>query len=235
MSRILVVDDEPQVLSSIQHILEDAYFEVLTATNGYEALQIIGDSHPSLVILDIIMPEMSGLEICRRLRSDPFTAKIPIIFLTAKGRPIDVANGLDLGADDYLVKPLEVIELPARVRALLRRAVGSVLDPNSDSLLIGDIQISHNQLKIQVQGKTVELTPIEHKLLYYLMRHAGQPVEVEKLLEDVWEYPPGVGDPRLVRVHMVNLRNKIEPSEDESNYIINVRGRGYMLVAQQQN
>jgi DNA-binding response OmpR family regulator len=229
MANILVVDDDHQVLRSIQHILEDAGYAVATTESGLEAIEWVKQERPDLLILDIIMPEISGTDVCRRLRADPYFARLPIIFLTAKGRPVDIASGLDIGADDYLVKPFEVIELPARVRALLRRAEGGTLDTQTTRIQVGDIQVMENDLCIRVGTQAVELTPIEHRLLLYLMRHAGQPVATDRLLMDVWEYPAGVGDPRLVRVHIVNLRNKIEADPADPQIIQNIRGRGYIF------
>lgn len=229
MTTILAVDDDAQVLRSITRILQDAGYTVQTASSGAEALELIGRQRPDLVILDIIMPEMDGLEVCRRLRADPFTAKLPIIFLTAKGRPSDVARGLDSGSDDYLTKPFEVVELPARIRALLRRAPGGALDPTADQLVVGGLRLHNTRPEVTVGDRRIDLTPVEHRLLHYLMVHAGQPMSTEQLLEDVWEYPPGTGNPKLVHVHILNLRNKIEPQPDNPRYILNLHGRGYLV------
>ena len=228
MANILAVDDDPQVLSSINKILADAGYEVMLASSGPEALDMIKRQKPDLVVLDIIMPDMDGMEVCRRLRADPFLSRLPIIFLTAKGRPTDIVGGLDVGADDYLTKPFEVVELPARIRALLRRAPGGALDPTSDSLTNGKLQLYSTRMEVVVDGQPVELTSTEHRLLHCLMLHNGQPVSVDQLLQDVWEYPPGVGDPKLVHVHVGKLRAKIEPNPDSPRYILNVRGQGYL-------
>lgn len=230
MGYILVVDDDKLVLGSIQEILEDDGFEVRATVSALEALDWISNSQPDLCLLDIIMPEMSGIDLCRRIRSNPFTAKVPIIFLTAKGRPTDVASGLDAGADDYMVKPFEVLELPARIRALLRRVPGGKLDPESNVIKIANVELNNYSPNVIVRDETIELTSIEHRLLYTLMINAGQPVSVETLLETVWEYPKGVGDPNLVRVHVANLRSKIQFAPDLPQYIRNVRGKGYLFT-----
>jgi DNA-binding response OmpR family regulator len=229
MPHILAVDDDAPVLRSVKRVLEKAGFTVSVASSGQEALTMIAQERPDLVVLDIIMPEMDGLEVCRRIRADPFFAKLPILFLTAKGRPTDVAEGLDVGGDDFLTKPFEVVELPARIRALLRRAPGGTLDVSSEYLVVGNLKLHTVRFEVQVGDRLVQLTTIEHQLLHYLMMHAGQPISAEQLLEDVWQYPPGTGDPILVRVHIGNLRAKLEPEPDTPYYIRNVRGRGYVL------
>jgi DNA-binding response OmpR family regulator len=229
MGYILAVDDDEPVLRSVKRVLENADFTVRTASNGQDALKMIAHERPDLVVLDIIMPGLDGLEVCRRIRADPYIAKVPILFLTAKGRPNDVAQGLDAGGDDFLTKPFEVVELPARVRALLRRAPGGALDTEAEYLTVGDIKLHATRAEVHVGERAVELTSIEHQLLHYLMLHAGQPIPALQLLRDVWQYPVGTGDPILVRVHIGNLRAKIEPQPDTPRYILNVRGRGYVL------
>jgi DNA-binding response OmpR family regulator len=229
MGYILAVDDDEPVLRSVKRVLENADFTVRTASNGQDALKMIAHERPDLVVLDIIMPGLDGLEVCRRIRADPYIAKLPILFLTAKGRPNDVAQGLDAGGDDFLTKPFEVVELPARVRALLRRAPGGALDTEAEYLTVGDIKLHATRAEVHVGERAVELTSIEHQLLHYLMLHAGQPIPALQLLRDVWQYPVGTGDPILVRVHIGNLRAKIEPQPDAPRYILNVRGRGYVL------
>jgi DNA-binding response OmpR family regulator len=229
VAHILVVDDEPQVAQAISLVLEDAGYKVSVALGGQEALDFVAYQRPDLVVLDIIMPEMSGIEVCRRIRANPFMAKLPVLFLTAKGRPADVAQGLDAGGDDYLIKPFEVVELPARVRALLRRAPGGSLDPEAEHIVVGDLKIHATRPEASVGERLVRLTALEHRLLHYLMLHAGQLVSTEQLLEDVWEYPPGTGNPKLVHVHIGRLRTKIRTQTDAPQYIRNVHGRGYLV------
>jgi DNA-binding response OmpR family regulator len=230
MAHILLVDDDTAVLRALTRVLERSSYSVSSVTSGTEAWKLILQQRPDLLILDIMMPRMNGIEVCRRVRADPYVAKMPILFLTAKGQPTDIAQGLDAGADDYLVKPFKNAELPARIRALLRRAPGGPLDPESDVLVVGDLRLHARRFELCVDDQTVYLTAIEHQLMYYLMLHAGRPISAAQLLQDVWQYPPGTGDPILVRVHIGNIRAKIEPSPARPRYIVNVRGRGYALV-----
>jgi DNA-binding response OmpR family regulator len=229
MTHILAVDDESNVLKSISRVLQAAGFTVTTASSGLEALELIRHQRPDLVVLDIIMPDMDGLEVCRRLRADPFLARLPIIFLTARGRPTDIVEGLDIGADEFLVKPFEVVELPARIRALLRRAPGGILDPQADSIHVGNLKLMLTRTEASLDGREINLTAVEHRLLHCLMLHAGQPVPVDQLLQDVWEYPPGVGDPKLVHVHVGKLRGKVEEDTNNPRTILNIRGQDYLI------
>jgi DNA-binding response OmpR family regulator len=229
MAQILAVDDDPDVLISVKNILEGAGHTVSTVSNAEEAMEAIGQQEFELVVLDIIMPGMDGIQLCRQIRADPHYGRIPVLFLTAKGRASDIVQGLDAGGDDYLTKPFEMIELPARVRAMLRRAPGGVFDPKSEELVVGALRLRKTHHDIQVEDRLVRLTSIEHRLLYYLMVHAGVPVSTDRLLEDVWGYPPGTGDPKLIHAHIGNLRGKIEAQRDNPQYILNVHGQGYML------
>ena len=229
MGYILAVDDDEDVLTSIVEVLEEADYTVKAASSGQAALDQIAQQLPDLVVLDIVMPEMDGLEVCRRIRADPFTSKLPIIFLTARGRATDIVQGLDTGGDDYLTKPFEVIELPARIRALLRRAPGGQLDAGEEYLTVGKLKLHLKLTEVTVGEQLIDLTPVEHRLLHCLMVHAGQPVSVDQLLQEVWGYPAGVGDPNLVHVHIVKLRGKVEPDNSPPEIIRNIRGRGYVV------
>ncbi len=230
MALILAVDDEPEALGSIRRMLNEEGHEVLVATGGQPALKILKTRQPDLIILDIMMPEMSGIEVCKHIRANPFLSKIPILFLTAKSQPENIVEGLDAGGDDYVTKPFQIIELPARIRALLRRAPSGTLDVNAESLSVGDIELELQQFQIHIDNQTYELTAIEHQLLYYLMLHAGKPQSVEQLLQNVWEYPAGTGDPALVYAHIKNLRRKFEPQPETPQYILNIRGSGYFIT-----
>lgn len=229
MAHILAVDDDPVVREAIRHVLTNDGHLVSTATNGQEALDILTRSRPDLIILDILMPETDGLDVCRRIRADPYLAKLPIIFLTSKNRPSDVAEGLNAGGDDFLSKSSIMIELPARINALLRRMPGGPLDPESEHIVLGDLRLHTIRPEIQVGDRRVELTPVEHRILHYLMMQADRPASTDRLLQDLWGYAPGTGDPKLVRVSIARLRAKVEPKPSDPQYILNVRGRGYLI------
>ena len=233
--RILVVDDDTELVRSIRLVLMQDGYEVVTAYNGLEGLQSAHQMQPDLVILDVNMPWMDGLEVCRRLRldADLTLRNVPILFLTTLDSVDDQVAGLDTGADDYLGKPFQSKELTARVRALLRRSkVGSQpLAAATHELTVGpltlDLQacwVSHNN------GAQVQLTPAEFDLLYHLMRHPKRPFSSQDLLEEVWGYAPGTADLSLVRWHIKDLRRKIEPDIKQPSLIRTVSRIGYMLV-----
>jgi two-component system OmpR family response regulator len=228
MARILVVDDSPTARASIRLMLADEGHTVIEAASGQEALDLLSGKLPDLILLDIVMPEIDGIETCRRIRSDPFMTQLPIVFLTAKDRPHDIAKGLDAGGDDFVSKAALSVELLARVRAVLRRFSGGTLDPSADRLAVGGLLLHLSRGEVLVDGVKVELTPVDHRLLYYLMSRAGQPVPTDQLLEHVWEYAPGEGDPKVVHVGIARLRSKIEAANGP-RVIHTVRGRGYMI------
>jgi DNA-binding response OmpR family regulator len=179
------------------------------------------------MILDIIMPELDGITICRQLRQDTRFISLPILFLTAKGGTEDIVAGLDAGADDYVVKPFELAELRARIAALLRR--GS-RDKASAVLQLNDLKLDSDTYRVIVGDEMMQLTQTEHRLLRYLMEHPNQALSPSHLLQAVWEYPPNTGDPDLVRAHVRNLRAKIEQSGNR-RYIRTIHGVGYMISA----
>jgi DNA-binding response OmpR family regulator len=234
MAQILLVDDEQDLVWALRHSLSDEGHEVLTAYDGVEALAIARRHRPDLAILDIVMPRLDGLQVCRRLRRDPTLAAMPILFLTQRSAIEDRIKGLDEGGDDYLVKPFNLEELKARVRALLRR-VRSVLEGGSglgdrDSLLVvGLLTLDLHTCQVRVGEKTVQLTPTEFDLLHHLMAHPGEVFSSQHLLQQVWGYPPRTGDPGTVRWHIKNLRAKIEPDPVHPAYICTMPHHGYMF------
>lgn len=227
MPYVLAVDDDPEVLETLGRVLERERLEVSLATNGRQGLQFVNRRKPDLLILDIIMPEMDGITVCRALRADERFTSLPILFLTAKGSTDDVVNGLDAGADDYVVKPFELAELRARVHALLRR---SIRDKGSSGAVLemDGLTLNSDTYQVNIGDLAIQLTSTEHRLLRYLMENANQALSPGHLLQAVWEYPPNTGDPDLVRAHVRNLRAKIEKDTDKK-FIRTIHGVGYMI------
>jgi DNA-binding response OmpR family regulator len=232
--RILVVDDEEDLVWALRRSLADEGYQVLTAYDGVEALELARRERPDLVILDIVMPGLDGLEVCRRLRRDPTVAAVPILFLTVRSLLEDRVTGLDEGCDAYLVKPFDMRELKAHVRALLRRtrlAADRHMEPDDrDSVLeVASLALDLRTHQVSVGGKAVQLTPTESGLLRYLMLHAGEVLSSKILLEAVWGYPPEAATPGLVRWHIRNLRAKIESDPAHPVYIRTVPRHGYIF------
>lgn len=228
MPLILGVDDDVDVAKTIEMDLTQNGYQVVTANNGYAALESALRDRPDLVLLDIAMPEIDGIEVCRRLRANPATASIPILFLTASKDIKTKIDGFNAGADDYLVKPFDLQELNLRVKALLRRGPTK---PNEipPGLVVSSLSLNCHTFELTVGDRKVLLTPVEFELVFYMMLRAGQVLSTERLLREVWQYPPGTGSPELVRAHIKNLRNKIEPNPKEPVYIRTVGRFGYTI------
>jgi len=222
--RILVVEDEPDVVELLEFNLRGAGFEVVSAGDGAEALKKAREQTPALVILDLMLPEVDGLEVCKILRRHPATAAIPIIMLTAKASEIDRVLGLELGADDYVTKPFSPRELVLRVKALLRR--GATVEKKEDVLHLGELVIDIPRHSVIAQGKPVDLTATEFKLLTTLAQRRGRVQSREQLLQDVWEYDSLI-DTRTVDTHMRRLREKLGKA---ARHLDTVRGVGYRFV-----
>ncbi len=228
---ILAVDDERQMRMLLMDALRSAGYEASQASSAREALALITTRRPDLLVLDVGMPEMDGLTLCRKLREDPRYVTLPILFLTAYTQPEDIIRGLDAGADDYTLKPINLPVFLARVRALLRRAEISTGEGAEEQaiLTVGGITLNSNTYQVQIGDRSIPLTATEHRLLRYMMEHSNQPLSPQRLLEAVWEYPPFTGDPDLVRVHVRNLRTKLEQDTRQPKYIQTVHGVGYMI------
>ena len=223
--RILVVDDEPDALELAEINLHAAGFSVLLADDGADALKQARQKKPDLIVLDVMLPEMDGMEVCKTLRQDPATASIPIIMLTAKAAEIDRVLGLELGADDYLTKPFSPRELVLRIKGLLRR--GRAAEVTTGQFRAGTLTVDVSRHEVSVRGKPVELTATEFKLLTLLIERRGRVQSRDLLLRDVWNYNSDI-DTRTVDTHIRRLRDKLGPAAD---IIDTVRGVGYRLRA----
>ena len=222
--RILVVDDEPDAVELIGFNLKAAGYEVTTAADGEEALKKARGELPNLIVLDLMLPEVDGLEVCKILRRDPKTSGIPIVMLTAKAAEIDRVLGLELGADDYVTKPFSPRELVLRVKRLLRTGNGE--EGSKDRIHVKDLMVDIPAHRVEVKGKPVDLTATEFKLLTVLAQRRGRVQSRDQLLQDVWEYD-SVIDTRTVDTHMRRLREKLGVA---ARYLDTVRGVGYRFV-----
>ena len=224
MPKILIVDDEPDVLELISFNLKGAGFDVVTAADGAEALKKARLTAPDLIVLDLMLPEVNGLEVCKLLRRDPATAGTPVIMLTAKASEIDRVLGLELGADDYITKPFSPRELVLRVRKLVERR--RVSEEKSERLQIGELSVDIPRHLVTVAGERADLTATEFKLLCTLMQRRGRVQSRDQLLQDVWQYD-NVIDTRTVDTHMRRLREKLGRA---ARYLDTVRGVGYRFA-----
>jgi two-component system phosphate regulon response regulator PhoB len=223
-SRILIVDDEPDVIELLEFNLRQAGYEVTAAEDGAQALRKAREWAPDLLVLDLMLPEVEGTEVCKQLRADPATARVPILMLTAKAGEIDRVLGLELGADDYVTKPFSPRELVLRVKALLRR--GRPAEEARDVIRVGELLVDIPRHEVRVKGKPIELTATEFKLITTLVQRRGRVQSRDQLLHDVWEYDASI-DTRTVDTHMRRLREKLGPA---SRYLDTVRGVGYRFV-----
>jgi len=222
--RILVVDDEPEAVELIEFNLKQSGYTVSTAADGADALKKARSQPPDLIVLDVMLPEMDGFEICKTLRLDPSTTKVPIIMLTAKAAEIDRVLGLELGADDYLTKPFSTRELLLRIKKILAR--GQFSEQAENLLRFGDLAIDTPRHVASWREKPFDLTATEFKLLTVLAQRAGRVQSRDQLLRDVWEYDSLI-DTRTVDTHMRRLREKLGPA---SKHLDTVRGVGYRFV-----
>ncbi len=226
--RILVVDDEPEIVALVAYHLAKAGYQVSTAATGQDALDKSRRDRPSLIVLDLMLPGMSGFDVLEALRSDDQTRDVAVLMLTARREEPDRIRGLSLGADDYLTKPFSPPELVLRVAAILRRT-GSTTPMSADSLVIGPLHIDRSAMSVAVEGQDVELTPTEFKLLLTLAERRGRVQGRGHLLETVWEAAPDI-QTRTVDMHVQRLRTKLGAAGD---LIETVRGFGYRLRASQ--
>ena len=252
IANILVIEDDYIVARTIERSLRGDEYRVTLASRGEKGLYIARQSRPDLVILDIIMPDMDGYQVCQAMRNDPYLSEVPILFLTAKVKSQDKIAGFSVGADDYLCKPFNVDELILRVQAILRRTkdyqrkdrAGAVKTDKVEpvgignrpySLRLGDYTLDTRTFELHTpkRGK-VRLTPLQYDLLYHLMTHPGEAFSPARLLDEVWDFPSGKGSPDLVRVHIKTLRERIEDDPRSPTFIRTVPGKGYTADVKKQ-
>ncbi len=228
MATILVIDDDELVSRTLQRTLKVYGHQVMAANSGTEGLQLARRHRPDLFILDIMMPGTDGYQVCRQIRGDPLLHNLPVLFLTAKAKDEDKIEGFRAGADDYLSKPFNMEELQLRVKAILRRVYPQELEMASlNEVVVGSVVLDCRTFKVTTPSDTVLLTNVQFDLLYHLMSNADQVFNSQQLLQDVWDYPRDTGSPELVRAHIKNLREKIEPVPSQPIYIRTVQGHGY--------
>ena len=222
--KVLIIDDEEHIVELIRYNLENAGYDAIEAYNGIDGIKAAKNVKPTLILLDVMLPMMDGLEVCRKLRKDDTTKNIPIIMLTAKSEEIDKILGLELGADDYITKPFSVRELLARIKAVLRRT-GSEVEETS-MFTFSDVTIDYDKHLVTKNNEKVDLTLKEYELLDILIRNRGKVLKRDLLLDKIWGYEY-VGETRTVDVHIRHLRQKLEDDDKNPVYIETVRGIGY--------
>jgi DNA-binding response OmpR family regulator len=224
--RILIVEDERAVARGLEYGLRTEGFETIWAATGQQAVDLARSHEPHLILLDIRLPDMSGFDVCRQLRAEG--KRQPILMLTARDEETDRVLGLELGADDYVVKPYSLREVISRIRALLRRAYGELSAPSGGSqLAFGDVMLDLERLQVRRGDQLVYLTPTEFRLLRHLVSNPDRPFGRSELIEAVWGYDSEVGQDRTVDVHMRHLRQKLEEDPAHPRWLVTVRGTGY--------
>ena len=225
MTRILIVEDEPNMVAGLRDNFEFEGYEVLAAYDGAEGLQRALAESPDLIVLDVMMPKMSGLDVCKQLKAK--RPSIPIIMLTARGQEVDKVVGLELGADDYVTKPFSIRELIARVKAVLRR--GQKVPKEQERYSFGDAEVDLRACRVTRNGKHLDFSSTEFELLKYFVCHPGEILSRDRLLEDVWGYD-SYPTTRTVDAHLVRLRQKLEPNPEQPRFFLTVHGTGYRFV-----
>jgi two-component system alkaline phosphatase synthesis response regulator PhoP len=225
LSKILIIEDEPEMVLGLRDAFEYEGFEVHAATSGKTGLQTAWQARPDLILLDVMLPEMNGLDVCRRLRDEGFER--PIIMLTARGQEIDKVIGLEIGADDYVTKPFSIRELLARVRAQLRRAPRQ--PDEVDSFRFGALEVNFRKHQAFRDHQPIELSPREFEILKYFVAHRGEIITREQLLNEVWGYD-NFPLTRTVDNHIARLRQKIEAAPNDPQFIITVHRLGYKFL-----
>ena len=225
---VLVIDDEESIIDLIKLGLKYEGFEVVAADSGEEGIAAAQRTNPVFIILDWMLPDMDGLEVCRLLRSNPTTRDIPILLLTAKGEAVNRVEGLNTGADDYLTKPFNFDELVARIRAILRRLNHGSSMESSQVLTVGDIELNMATHEVTRAGRQIDLTITEYNLLHLFMKNVGQALDRQTILNQVWGYD-FLGETNIIEVYVRYLREKLEDAPSSPRYIQTIRGVGYIM------
>jgi two-component system, OmpR family, alkaline phosphatase synthesis response regulator PhoP len=229
MSKILIVDDEQDIVELLSYNLEKEGFFTIKTYDGVSVFNIIATKKPDLIILDLMLPGMNGLDVCKKIRANPATADLPIIMLTAKGDEIDKIIGLEIGADDYMTKPFSVKELVARVRTVLRRMQDRPETKVPEAFHYKGLVINYASCAVKMDAKPIALSPTELKLLFFLSRNPGKVYSRNQIIDHVWGNDTFITD-RTVDVHIRRLRSQIEKDIENPHYILTVRGFGYKFA-----
>ena len=224
--RILLVDDEPLILKGLRFTLEQEGYEILTAADGEEALQVFFDQPVDLVLLDVMLPKLDGIQVCQRIRE---SSNVPILMLTAKGEDMDKILGLEYGADDYMTKPFNILEVKARIKTVLRRVSQPVTNEEKKIIRVHDMEVNIVNRSVTLGGKEIRLTAKEFDLLQLFITNRGKVFSRETMLETVWKYDY-MGDARTVDVHIRRLREKIERNTAQPEFIFTKWGVGYYFT-----
>ena len=224
--RILLVDDEPLILKGLRFTLEQEGYEILTAADGEEALQVFFDEPVDLVLLDVMLPKLDGIQVCQRIRE---SSNVPILMLTAKGEDMDKILGLEYGADDYMTKPFNILEVKARIKTVLRRASQPAVNEEKKIIRVHDMEVNIVNRSVTLGGKEIRLTAKEFDLLQLFITNRGKVFSRETMLETVWKYDY-MGDARTVDVHIRRLREKIERNTAQPEFIFTKWGVGYYFT-----
>ncbi|MBR6525935.1 MAG: response regulator transcription factor [Clostridia bacterium] len=224
--RILLVDDEPLILKGLRYTLEQEGYEIMTATDGEEALKVFLENQVDLILLDVMLPKMDGIQVCQRIREN---SNVPIIMLTAKGEDMDKILGLEYGADDYMTKPFNILEVKARIKTILRRASQPAQQEDRKVIRVHDMEVNVVNRSVTLGGKDIRLTAKEFDLLQLFITNRGKVFSREVMLETVWKYDY-MGDARTVDVHIRRLREKIERNPAQTEFIFTKWGVGYYFT-----
>jgi two-component system alkaline phosphatase synthesis response regulator PhoP len=224
-TRILIIEDEPAMVAGLRDNFEYEGYEVISADDGVAGLERVFADDPDLVVLDVMMPRMSGLDVCKQIKVK--RPSVPVIMLTARGQEIDKVVGLELGADDYVTKPFSIRELMARIKAVLRRVPTQPAAP--PVFRFGDVEVNTRSNEVRRSGTPIELSTKEFALLTYFISHPGETLSRDRLLDEVWGYQ-NYPNTRTIDTHIVHLRHKLEPDPEEPRFILTVHGVGYKFV-----